>query len=240
MLRALAHPVLLLGMLAGFLLAVAASAAAQSLVGRRLGSNGAVAYAAPRRRWGNPRRGGGSTPALRRLTQVLDPYGALAALLSGPGWGVVRHPGRGRRGNQVAALLAGPAAALLVAAVAGAGFLLTGGSRALLGVSGPIGLLSGILVPQQPLPQLLLGAAAEAASVGVLALVPLPPLTGWRVLLLFAGPSHGWQRARYYLEELNLGLVALLVLLILPIGLGGPLLLELVDAVVTLLFQLVG
>ncbi|MBI3688269.1 MAG: hypothetical protein HY241_13220 [Actinobacteria bacterium] len=234
MLRALAHPVLFAGMLVGFLLAIAASAAAQVAVGRLVRDRGRVRLGSARL---GPVRvgqhGAGSSRMLRRLTATLDPFGAVAALLAGPGWGALREPARGGRGGRLVALLAGPLAAVLVGVTAGVAFIAAGGSRPVLGVAGPVGLLSGMLLPDDPVQRFLIGLAAEAVAVGVLGVVPLPPLTGWRVLMLFAGRSAGWQRARYYLEEHNVGIVALLLLLIFPIGLGGPLLLELVDAAVT-------
>ena len=71
----------------------------------------------------------------------------------------------------------------------------------------------------------------ESIGIAVLSLVPLPPLTGWRLLQLASSNALGWQRARYWLEERNIGVVILLVLLVFPLGGGGPLLVELVDAI---------
>ena len=89
---------------------------------------------------------------------------------------------------------------------------------------------SGSCSPAAPL--FFLGLAVELLGMAVLALVPLPPLPGWRLLELASTGSVGWQRAREYLVEKNLGVLALLVLLILPLGGSTPLLLGIVDTVV--------
>src|SRR3712207_7472052 len=54
-------------------------------------------------------------------------------------------------------------------------------------------------------------------------LVPLPPLEGGRLLFARAPRTHGWQQAELYLVEKNLGTVAVLVLLLLPLGGQQPL-----------------
>ncbi len=56
--------------------------------------------------------------------------------------------------------------------------------------------------------------------VGLLSLVPLPPLPGGTLLFALAPSSPGWQRARYRLVEQNIGVAVLLALLLIP--LGGP------------------
>jgi membrane-associated protease RseP (regulator of RpoE activity) len=56
--------------------------------------------------------------------------------------------------------------------------------------------------------------------VGILSLVPLPPLDGGRLLFGLAPRTLGWQKAEHHLVEQNIGLVVVLVLLLLP--LGGP------------------
>jgi membrane-associated protease RseP (regulator of RpoE activity) len=56
--------------------------------------------------------------------------------------------------------------------------------------------------------------------VGLLSLVPLPPLDGGRLLFALAPRSIGWQKAAYQLIDNNVGIAVLLLLLLLP--LGGP------------------
>jgi hypothetical protein len=214
MLRSLAHPVTFLGLLVGYLLAIAAHSAAQAFIARSMGD-----------RW--------ATRDLRKPAKIVDPFGAVAAAIAGPGWGITRETRFRNRGQQLTMLLAGPVAALLVGVLGIVGYLAAGGLRELLSVVRLGDLLQGVTGPAGQVFALSLGI--EALAVGVLSLVPLPPLTGWRILMLFAGRSQGWQRAQYYLEERNFGVVALLVLLLIPLGFGGPLLLELVDWVVGLL-----
>jgi hypothetical protein len=110
------------------------------------------------------------------------------------------------------------------------GFVLVGGPADFLPGRGPGSVLSGVDGP--PAQLFFLGLAMELLGMAVLALVPLPPLPGWRLLELASTGSVGWQRAREYLVERNLGVLALLVLLILPIGGPTPLLLNIVDTVV--------
>jgi hypothetical protein len=114
------------------------------------------------------------------------------------------------------------------------GYLAAGGPRFVLEVVRLADLLQNRVTG--PAAQMFaLSFGIEALAVGVLSLVPLPPLTGWRILMLFSGRSIGWQRAKEYLEERNFGVVALLVLLLVPLGVGGPILLELVDWAIGLL-----
>jgi len=217
MLRSLAHPVTFLGLLVGYLLAIAAHAAAQAFVARSLGD-----------RW--------ATRDLRKPAKIIDPFGAISAAIAGPGWGITREGRYRSRGQQLTMLLAGPVAAMLVGVIGVVGYLVAGGLRELLSLIRLADLLQGVTGPAGQVFTLSLGV--EALAVGVLSLIPLPPLTGWRILMLYAGRSQGWQRARYYLEERNFGVVALLVLLLIPLGFGGPLLLELVDWIVGLLLGL--
>jgi len=227
-LRALAHPVTFFGLLAGFLVAIAAHAVAQAAVARGYRDRRALRE-------------------LRKPSRIIDPFGAVAAAIAGPGWGVSRQqPFRWRgRGRQVVQLLAGPAASLAVGAAGIAVYRAVGGPRVLLEAVRLSDLLQGQSAEAVALlvgngGQLFaLAFGIEALAVAVLSLVPLPPLTGWRILMLFSGRSLGWQRAREYLEERNFGVVALLVLLLIPLGLGGPILLELIDWVVGLLVGLV-
>ena len=199
MLRALGSPPAFVGLVVGFLAAVAAQAYAQAAVARMLGDRAAV------------RRLGG----FRRL---LDPFGAVAGALAGPGWGVTPEIPLRSRGRLAVALLAGPVAVAIVGAAGIAGYVAAGGFRPGLAGVGPTSVLGDVNLPAGQ--AFLVSFGLEALSMAVLALVPLPPLPGWRLLELASTGSPGWQRARHYLVENNLGVLALLVLLILP--LGGP------------------
>ena len=208
MLRALGTPPAFLGLLVGFLLAVVLQAYTQAAAARSLGDRAAF------RRLGGVRR-------------VLDPFGAVAAALGGVGWGVTPEIPLRSRGRLALALLAGPVAVAAAGLLALLVFVLVGGPADVLTGTGPGTVLGGIDGPAAQLFFLALGL--ELLGTAVLALVPLPPLPGWRLLELASTGSVGWQRAREYLVEKNLGVLALLILLILPLGGSAPLLLAIVD-----------
>ena len=115
-------------------------------------------------------------------------------------------------------------------------FLLVGGERFALSQVGLEAVISGVSGP--PEQQFFYSLGLELLGIAVLSLVPLPPLPGWRLLELASTGSMGWQRAREYLVEKNLGVLALLVLLILPLGGSAPLLLVIVDRAVSSLLDL--
>lgn len=210
MLRALGHPVTLLGLVVGFLLAVAAAAGAQALLGGRSGR------ATPHRP--------------RDAARLLDPYGAVAAIVGGAGWGATRPANARSRGARIAAYLAGPVAAVAVAAVLLVGYVAAGGARIFLAVLTVGNVLTGVQLPAEQ--TVLLCGGLEAAAVAVLMLVPLPPLPGWRIACELVSPSPGWQRARYQLEDRNIGAAILLVVAVFPPGGAGPILLRIVDGIV--------
>jgi hypothetical protein len=211
MLRALGSPSSFLGLLVGFLAAVVVQAYAQAGTARLLGDRAAV------RRLGDLRR-------------VIDPFGAVAAVLAGPGWGVTPEIPLRSRGRLAVALLAGPLAVAVVGVAALLGYVGVGGFRPVLANLGITDVLSGVPLPAAQ--AFLLSLGLEMLSMAVLALVPLPPLPGWRLLELASTGSLGWQRARHYLVDNNLGVLALLVLLIFPLGGSHPPLLLILDTVV--------
>jgi hypothetical protein len=221
MLRTLGHPPVFLGMLLGFLLAIPVQAYVQASCARAFGDRPAF-----RRAFGDRL----TTRRMGDLRRVLDPFGAVAALLGGLGWGVTPDIQLRSRGRLAVALLAGPVAVALLGVLAVFGFVLVGGPREALPGTGPGTLLTGVSGSAAPL--FFFGLALELLGLAVLALVPLPPLPGWRLLELASTGSVGWQRAREYLVEKNLGVLALLVLIILPLGGSTPLLLSIVDSVV--------
>lgn len=211
MLRALGTPLAFLGLLVGFLLAVLIQAYVQAATARALGDR----------------------PAFRRLggiRRVLDPFGAVAAALGGVGWGVTPDIPLRSRGRIALALLSGPVAVVGAGLLALLAFALVGGPTAALPGTGPGTVLQGIEGDAAPV--FFLALALELLGMAALSLVPLPPLPGWRLLELASTGSTGWQRAREYLVEKNLGILALLILLILPLGSTTPLLLQIVDTAV--------
>lgn len=203
----------LLGILGGFLVGVVAHSVAQALLADRFGDRQARLAG---RLSADPRR-------------HLDAFGVVAVLIAGVGWGkpVPFDERRVGRGRYLLLLAVGPLTQVLLAL----------GSFALARLTAPDGGTESFLV------ELLLFFALVNAASAVLALVPLPPLEGNRLLWTLAPPTPGWQRARYYSEEQNYGQAALIVLL-LPIFSGIGLLMRLVYAVseplVDLLLRLVG
>jgi hypothetical protein len=211
MLRALGTPLAFVGLLVGFLLAVLIQAYVQAATARALGDR----------------------PAFRRLggiRRVLDPFGAVAAALGGVGWGVTPDIPLRSRGRTALALLSGPAAVAATGLLALLAFVLVGGPSSALPGTGPGAVLQGIEGGAAPV--FFLALSLELLGMAALSLVPLPPLPGWRLLELASTGSTGWQRAREYLVEKNLGILALLILLILPLGSTTPLLLSIVDTAV--------
>jgi hypothetical protein len=67
--------------------------------------------------------------------------------------------------------------------------------------------------------QFLLHFAVALLAAGLLALVPLPPLDGWALVLRAAGPrpSPGFAKAQHWLDENNVGVVILLIGIALPL-----------------------
>ena len=190
--------------------------------------------------------------ALGWLRPVVDPYGCVAAAIGGPGWGSPVEIGNFVRkppAKVVGQLLAGPIA------LAGMGIGALAGFRAWTGV--------GLSVPHGPSwlreayngapffvqagshvhylvnfgKVALLLAGTEWLTMGILAIMPLPPLDGGKLLFALAPRSVGWQRAHFRLDEENWGTLILLVLA-LPIF-GEPLLVTFLSTMVDPLVRLI-
>jgi Zn-dependent protease len=220
-LRALGHPLSFLILLVSFVIAVVAHGWVQCVVADRTGDR-------------RPRQEGRVSPDPRRH---VDPFGAIAGAIAGFGWARPVEPAfRASRGALLATFLSGAAVNLL------------------LGVGGLVAFraLSGLAVPAAPAIALQDGVsglpAAEIATllfglmnlyVGILSLVPLPPLDGGRLLFALAPRTSGWQKAEYHLVQQNIGLVAVLVLLLLPLGGPQALLPTVLDDLVSPLARLV-
>ncbi|HZG95241.1 MAG TPA: hypothetical protein VEZ46_11070 [Mycobacteriales bacterium] len=166
-------------------------------------------------------------PAARMARQItadprrqLEPFGVIAMVVAGLGWGrpvALTEPRRGGRvGRYIATVLTGPLAAVVLGVLYLGLFALARGPDE--GV-GPDFLAT-----------MLFTAGVVSIAVAVLHLVPLPPLDGARIMWALAPPTPGWQKARYNLEEQNYGLGALIVLL-LPIFGNRGLVARMVDAV---------
>jgi Zn-dependent protease len=135
-----------------------------------------------------------------RLPPHVEVFGAVAAVIVGYGWGApvpMAERWRARRWRLAGALLAGPVSYVILA-VLGVVAL-----RASLG--------HGTLVPNA-----CLFAAATWCALTVVSLVPLWPLDGGRIMFALAPPTLGWQKARYQMEERNIGIAVALALALLP------------------------
>ena len=175
----------------------------------------------------------------------IDPFGAVGALIGGLGWAhPVELPGRRDRARAIAVALAGPAVNVLV----GVGLLVLwrvalrdGASASVAAAWGHAGgagadLQHGFSFAGDALGFAVLLAGASQLYLGVLSLVPIPPLDGGRLLFALAPSTLGWQRARHYLIGQNLGMVLVLVMLVLPLG-GRLLLLSVLDQLLSPLLR---
>jgi hypothetical protein len=240
MLYALRHPLLLLFLVVAFLIGLLARALVQRL------------FAGARRRpaWARDLPRSGSTTSLR---WQLDPYGTVAALLGGAGWGRPAEipTSRGRVGaRQILLLLSGPViqAALGIGCLIGCRVLRSGDSSTLARPD-VVGLLRGDrpfevvgnVLHNLPVAQLaLLMGGAELLAMAILGILPIPPLDGGRLLFALAPKTGGWQRAGYRLEEENWGVGIVVLLTIIPLVAAGPLLLVLVGAIADPIVRAVG
>jgi len=222
-LYALRHPAVLLGLAVGFLVGTVITAALQQRVttGRRL------------RVAGSPRRP--SAP----WTAYLDPYGAVAAIVSGVGWGARVAP-RSTRGARAIGPLA---VAVVVRAV-----LALVGFAAYRGLSGPSVLgyginasdvLHGSVALGSSGAQIAVGFAVVNLACGLLALAPIPPLELGVVLWSRLPRTPGARRFAYHLLEEAWGIVIVLVGLLLPLAGQPPFLLALIDIVSDPILRLV-
>jgi Zn-dependent protease len=221
-LLALDHPLSFILLVVSFLVAVTAHGWVESLAADRAGDR-------------KPRLEGRLRPDPRRH---VDPFGAIAGAIAGFGWARPIEPAgrRQRRGALLASCLTGPAANLLLAAAALIGFRVLAGQ----GISS----VSATQLQQGVTG----GSVAERALflfglmncyVGILSLVPLPPLNGGRLLFGLAPRTSGWQKAEYHLVEQNIGVAVLLLLLLLPLGGPQALLPTILDSLISPLVRLV-
>jgi hypothetical protein len=153
-------------------------------------------------------------------TRHVQIYSAVMMVLAGYGWAEqvpLNDRWRARRFHVAAAVLARPItyAALSLAAVAGA----KGVSAAGYGVA-PDRIPEAIAAMangHSSFPAaLLLQMSLVFAALCVI--IPVPPTDLGRIIFTLGGNSAGWQKARYQLEERNIGLVIVLALLLLPIA----------------------
>lgn len=223
MLYALAHPTALLLLLSSYVIGMTAHGWVQSVVADRLGDR-------------RPRAEGRLKADPRHH---LDAFGAVAAALSGLGWArPVELAHRRQRGTVLLVALSGPAINLLL------GLALLVSWRVVYGPAHVAGLAydlqRGVAISAGDLGYAaLLLVGASQLYLGVLSLVPLPPLDGGRLLFALGPQTLGWQKARYHLVEQNIGIAVLLALLLVPLGGPLPLLPQLLDTLLEPVLNLV-
>ncbi len=209
MLFVLNKPALLLGIIAALYIGVVVGSAATVLTARLLGD--------PM----GQRQGRLSLNPVRHVAI----YSAVMMVLAGFGWAEpvpLNDRWRARRFHVSAAVLARPImyAALSLGAVAAAGAF----SNLAYGVvldRIPEGVALNPGAQHSFAAELLLQMSVVFADLCVISLIPLPPTDLGRVIFTLGGNSPGWQKARYQLEERNIGLVVVLGLLLLPIAITG-------------------
>jgi hypothetical protein len=218
---ALRQPAVLLGLLVGFLVGIAAVTTAQrAAAGRQL---------RPRRAGTLRPLGGAGRRTRPPASTLLDPYGAACAVVAGIGWGPrppaptgLRKPGPGPL--VVALVVHG-----LLAAGGLAAYLAAGGDKGLLTVPSDVLTLvvhgSPLLLVESVGAQILLGFGMVNLGCGLLRLV-------MGVLLWSRLPrSPGARRLAYRLLEEPWGVAVLIVLLLVPLAGQQPLLLAVLSAV---------
>ena len=195
MLWALGQPAAVAGLAAAFALAVGLRVQAQHWCARWAG-----AVPAPTGRVG------------------LDPIGVITAVVAGTGWGRETFKPTGPRAAAV--ILAGPLTVIAASQLVLYCYRAEYPQDALtLKLYRPSDVLHGALAPTAAA-QLMLSVGVGLLCFGLLALVPLPPLDGYRLLFGGSAPTNGER----------LGVVAVLVLMTVPVQ-GRPPLVTLLDMV---------
>lgn len=216
MLFLLSHPAALLGAALGLLVGIVAHSVAQAATARAFGDRLPTASG---RLSLDPRR-------------HFEPFGIIVMLISGIGWNKpvpLQEPRfRGGRTPYVLSILAGPVANLVLGVLGLLALRLTD-TRLLVGFDIQPVRIPG-LVELGFVTEMLVAFTVVNIAVGILTLIPLPPLDGARLLWLYAPKTGGWRNARYQLEERNIG-VGLVVVLSLPLFGGEGLLKRIVLAV---------
>jgi hypothetical protein len=203
---ALGQPAAAVGLIGAFVLGLGVRALAQRSCARWLGSR---------------------VPLRPTPRTDVDPVGAVAVLVGGTGWGASSasasafvETGRRRR---ALLLVAGPASVLAAGQAALAAFCV-GYPHDLeaLRLNRPSDVLRGVVAPTMG-EELTLSVAVGLLCFGLLALVPVPPLDGYRLFRLVWGLDGDGRTVAD-----RIGVVALLALFVVPVG-GYPPLLTALD-----------
>jgi hypothetical protein len=222
---ALRHPTVLLGLVLGFLIGVMIKAALQRAFARRAtgGSRSRLHAVSTRRRSADYLRPSAGWAA------YLDPYGTVAAALSGAGWGT-RPPSPRRASIDVGFLVIAVVVHGALAAVGFAAFAGVGGELQGLGAVDVSTILHASFSGHAPFGEAVtLGFAMVNLACGLLALLPLPPLELGIVLWSRLPRSPGARRLAYRVLEEPWGVAIVLLLLLVPLAGQQPLLLVLID-----------
>jgi Zn-dependent protease len=222
---ALRHPAVLLGLFAGFLIGVVAKAIVQRWLvsGSGLRRRGRLRSVRSGGRSGFPQPSAG-------WSSYLDPYGAVAAVLAGAGWGARVQGRRSGRGSDVALLLAGLVVHGALAVAGAAAFNAAGGDYRVFGSAffDATSVLHGSVDP--PTTQAITaGFALINVACGLLVLLPIPPLELGVILWSRLPRSPGARRFSYHLLEEQWGVAVVLLFLLLPLAGQQPLLLVLIN-----------
>jgi hypothetical protein len=217
---ALGQPAILLGLLAGFLVGVPLRAALQRLLTRPGGLR---------------RRTKLSAVAHQRRSRLgwpgyLDPYGAVAALLSGAGWGP-RVEVRRTPLTDTLMLAAALVVHAVMTAVGLAGFVAAGGTLGDLGFIDVSDVLHGSIEAGSFGRNVALGFAMINLACGILALIPVPPLELGVILWSRLPRSPQARRVAFHVLEEQWGVAVLLLLLLLPLAGQPPALLAVINAI---------
>lgn len=225
MLFALSQPFSLVVLLLSFLVGVVLHGAVQALFAARFGDTG-------------PRTAGRLSLDPRRH---LDPFGTIGAALAGLGYArpvEVEVRAYRSRGRFLLTVLSGSLVNLAIGVGALALYAAAGGSSEVFTFDALLSTLVREGFPETSLQVALLLVGLSQLGLGLLSLVPLPPLDGGRLLFTLGPAGDGWRKARHYLEEQNIGTAVVLALLLLPLAGTRPLLLFVVDSVASPLLRL--
>lgn len=172
----------------------------------------------------------------------LDPFGAVAAVISGYGWAKPVDVPRTSGPRVALVVLAGPIALLVLGLGTLTGF---GAYYPDAGAGSFVEVIGGTVLLQEGVPTAPAGQEAwllfglAATWTGALSLVPLPPLPGGQVLFAAAPRTLGWQKAEHQLVERNIGTAVVLALMLIPLGSDVALLPNILDNLLGPLVEIV-
>jgi hypothetical protein len=176
----------------------------------------------------------GGPRSLRRLRDPkvwIDPYGIVGALIGGIGWSPRPELSRFKPRQVWTVTVVAVLAHAVLAAIGLELYVIAGGSRELLTFTDTISVLHGT----QPFAitfaeKVALGFGIENLACGLLVLIPIPPLELGVALWSTLPRAPGARRLAYRLLEESWGVLAILVLLVLPLAGEQPALLQLIGS----------